>query len=60
MLELTQQSGSLTRLASDLGRTHHKYHLTVQMYLYISRRLTTVFPNNAAEQEKYYLSNVLK
>ncbi len=43
MSELTQQSGSLTRLASDLGRTRHKYHRTVHKYLvrYISRRLTT-------------------
>jgi hypothetical protein len=29
MSELTQESGSLTRLASDLGRTRHKYHHTV-------------------------------
>jgi hypothetical protein len=33
MSELTQQSGSLTRLASDLGRTRHKYHCTVHKYL---------------------------
>ncbi len=29
MSELTQQSGSLTRLASDLGWTRHKYYRTV-------------------------------
>jgi hypothetical protein len=34
MSELTQQSGSLTRLASDLGRTHHRYHRTVHKYLF--------------------------
>ncbi len=33
MSELTQQSGSLTRLASDLGRTRHKYHRTGHKYL---------------------------
>jgi hypothetical protein len=33
MSELTQQSGSLKRLASDLGRTCHKYHRTVHKYL---------------------------
>ncbi len=32
MSELTQQSGSLTRLASDLGRTRHEYHHTVHKY----------------------------
>ncbi len=31
--ELTQQSGSLTRLASDLGRTRPKYHRMVHKYL---------------------------
>jgi hypothetical protein len=33
ILELTQQSGSLTRLASDLGQMHQKYHRTVHKYL---------------------------
>ncbi len=33
MSELTQQSGSLTRLASDLGRMRHKNHRTVHKYL---------------------------
>ncbi len=33
MSELTQQSGSLTRLASDLGRMRHKDHRTVHKYL---------------------------
>ncbi len=30
---LTWQSGSLTRLASDLGQARHKYHRTVHKYL---------------------------
>jgi hypothetical protein len=33
MSEVTQQSGSLTRLAPDLGWMHHKYHRTVHKYL---------------------------
>ncbi len=33
MSELTQQSGSLTRLASDLGRMRHKDHHMVHKYL---------------------------
>ncbi len=35
---------NLTRLASDLGLTRHKYHRMVHKYLvwYISRRLTTI------------------
>jgi hypothetical protein len=33
MSELTQQSGSLTYLVSDLGWTCHKYHRTVHKYL---------------------------
>ncbi len=33
--ELTRWSGSLTYLASDLGRMHHKYHCTVHRYLFM-------------------------
>ncbi len=32
--ELTQWSGSLTRLASDRGQACQKYHRTVHKYLY--------------------------
>jgi hypothetical protein len=36
------------------GLTHESFDHCIMFYL------LTVFPNNAAEQEKYYLSNVLK
>ncbi len=41
MSELTQQSGSLTRLASDLGQACQKTFVR-----YLSRRLTSLAPTN--------------
>jgi hypothetical protein len=41
MSELTQQSGSLTRLASDLGQARQKY-----LCRYLSRRLMSLAPTN--------------
>jgi hypothetical protein len=46
---LTQRSGSLTRLASDLSRARQKvpsYCTKVRMYGTISRRPTTLAPTN--------------
>ncbi len=40
--ELTQWSGALTRLVSDLGQAHQKY-ICIR---YLSRRLTSLAPTN--------------